>query len=213
VGTELGIWHQNYSYSSSTTDPDGDQIYYRFDWDDGSNSGWLGPYTSGQTGTGHHIWTVLGTYNITVQAHDSFGATSSRSDPLVVTITDNQPPLPPQINGPHQGAPGTSYRFDFQTTDPQGDNIWYFVDWDDGSNSSWQGPYVSGTSIHLMHSWAEKGNFTVKAKAKDTYGAESDWGTLNVVMPSVYISFSSLLLQLVQKYPSLFPGLRQLMGY
>jgi len=214
VGPELGIWHQNYSYSSSTTDPDGDQIYYRFDWDDGSNSGWLGPYTSGQIGTGYHIWTVLGTYNVTVQAHDIFGATSVKSDPLVVTITDNQPPLAPQINGPQQGTPGISYRFDFQTTDPQGDNIWYFIDWGDNSTSGWLGPYVSGFQIHVQHSWAEGGNFTVKAKAKDTFSAESEWGYMNIVMPSVYIfSFNLLLKQLFEKYPHIFPVLRHLLGY
>lgn len=213
MGPELGIWYVNYSYSSTTTDPDGDQIYYRFNWGDGSTSGWLGPYASGQTGTGYHIWTVLGTYNVTVQAHDIWGATSPWSDPLVVTITNNTPPYKPQITGPSKGVPGTSYRFDFQTTDPQGDNIWYFVDWGDNSTSGWLGPYVSGYTLHVQHSWAEKGNFTVKAKAKDTYGAESDWGTMNVVMPSVYISYNSLLLRLVQKYPFVFPALRQLLGY
>jgi hypothetical protein len=213
VGATLGIWHENYSYTSTTTDPDGDQIYYRFNWDDGSHSV-FGPYASGQTGTGWHIWTVLGTYNVTVQAYDSFGATSVKSDPLVVTITDNQPPLPPQINGPHQGVPGNSYRFDFQTTDPQEDNIWYFVDWGDNSTSGWLGPYVSGFPIHLMHSWTEKGNFTVKAKAKDTFGAESPWSYFNIVTPTVYIfSFGQLLRQLFEKYPHIFPVLRHLLGY
>jgi len=214
VGPELGIWHENYSYTSSTTDPDGDQIYYRFNWGDGSNSGWLGPFTSGQTGTGHHIWTVLGVYNVTVQAMDTFGATSLKSDPLVVTITDNQPPLAPQITGPHEGAPGTSYLFNFQTTDPQDDNIWYFIDWGDNSTSGWLGPYVSGYTLHIQHAWAEEGNFTVKAKAKDAYGAESDWGYFNIVTPSVYVfSFNLLLKQLFERFPHAFPILRHLLGY
>jgi hypothetical protein len=213
-GATLGIWNVNYSYTSTTTDPDGDQIYYRFNWGDGTNSGWIGPYVSGQTGTGYHIWTKLGTYNVTAQAHDTWGATSLKSDPLVVTITDNTPPLPPTISGPHKGKPGTSLRFDFQTTDPQGDNIWYFVDWGDNTTSGWVGPYVSGHSIHLMHTWTEKGNFTLKAKAKDTFDAESPWSTWNCPMPNMYTPFfGQLLRQLLEKYPHIFPILRQLLGY
>jgi hypothetical protein len=214
AGPDLGIWHENYSYTSSTTDPDGDQIYYRFDWDDGSHSSWLGPYPSGSPATGYHIWTVLGVYNVTVQAKDVFGATSLKSDPLTVTITDNQPPLVPQISGPHQGVPGTSYLFNFLTTDPQGDNIWYYVDWGDNSTSGWLGPYVSGYTLHIQHSWVDKGNFTIKAKAKDVYGAESDWGYFNIITPLVYVfSFNQVLKQLFERFPHAFPLMRHLLGY
>ncbi|GAG82097.1 unnamed protein product, partial [marine sediment metagenome] len=30
------------SFSTSTTDPDGDNVYYLFRWGDGTNSGWIG---------------------------------------------------------------------------------------------------------------------------------------------------------------------------
>jgi len=76
VGKTLCVWNRDYSYSSSTTDPNNDQIYYQFYWGDGSNSGWLGPYDSGQTGIGAHSWTELGTYEVTVKAQDSNGAGS-----------------------------------------------------------------------------------------------------------------------------------------
>ena len=36
---EVGI---NYYFSTSTTDPDGDKIMFRFDWGDGSKSSWKG---------------------------------------------------------------------------------------------------------------------------------------------------------------------------
>jgi hypothetical protein len=184
VGPNLGIWHMEYAFSSSTTDPNGDQIFYLFDWGDGSNSGWLGPYNSGQSVTGRHIWTVLGTYAVKVKAKDTWGAGSPASEALMVTITDNQPPLAPTVTGPDHGSPGTSYLFNFQTTDPQGDNIYYLVDWGDSTTTDWQGPFVSGTTIHLMHSWVDKGTFNVKAKAKDSFGAESPWGNMTVSMPS-----------------------------
>ena len=81
---EVGI---EYTYSTNSTDPDGDQIYYNFSWDDGEFSGWLGPYDSGQTVEASHIWTEKGSYDVTVQAKDTLNATSYWSEPLTVQIT------------------------------------------------------------------------------------------------------------------------------
>ncbi len=214
VGPPLGIWHVQYSYTSSTTEPDNEQIYYQFDWGDGSNSGWIGPYNSGQTGTGSHIWTELGTYNVTVKARDIWGATSVKSEPLQVTITDNTPPETPQITGPAEGKPGKPYLFNMITTDPQEQNIYYFVDWGDNTTTEWLGPYISGTEIHLTHTWAEQGNYTVKVKAKDILDSESDWGTMQVIMPTEYkTTLGAFLKHLFDRFPRLFPLLQTLLGY
>ena len=32
----------------ASTNPDGDNIFYLFDWGDDTNSGWIGPYKSGE---------------------------------------------------------------------------------------------------------------------------------------------------------------------
>jgi hypothetical protein len=34
-----------------------DEIYYLFDWGDGTDIGWLGPYDSVDTVTASHTWT------------------------------------------------------------------------------------------------------------------------------------------------------------
>jgi hypothetical protein len=85
-GPTTGTVNNEYPYTSSTTDPDGDQVYYLWDWGDGNNSGWLGPYTSGATISSIHKWTVKGLYNIKVKAKDIYGAESSWSDPLPITM-------------------------------------------------------------------------------------------------------------------------------
>lgn len=184
-GATLAVWHQEYSYTSTTTDPENEQIFYLIDWDDGNTSGWLGPYSSGQAITASHTWTVLGVYDVKVKARDIWGAASVWSEPLVVTVTDNTPPEAPDINGPPQGqgTPGNPYLFNLVSSDPQNDMISYYIDWGDGTTSDWLGPYVSGIQIHVTHTWTESGNFVVKAKAKDTLNAESDWSTLDIVMP------------------------------
>ena len=48
TGTISGKVNTDYPYTSITTDPEGDQVLYWFDWADGTNSGWLGPYDLGE---------------------------------------------------------------------------------------------------------------------------------------------------------------------
>jgi hypothetical protein len=85
------------TYSSSTTDPEGDQIYYYFDWDDGTSSGWMGPYNSGQAVTASHVWLFTGSYNIKVQAKDTNGAISIWSDTLSTYMPRNKQSTNPFI--------------------------------------------------------------------------------------------------------------------
>jgi hypothetical protein len=183
VGPTLGIWNVEYAYTSSTTDPNTDQIFYLFDWGDGQTSGWLGPFDSGVVGVGSHVWTELGTYDVKVKARDVWGAGSKWSDPLAVTITDNNIPTIPEVTGPAEGVPGDEYLYNFVSEDLDGHTVSYFIDWGDNTTSGWLGPYIQGTMIHLTHTWSETGTYIVKAKAKDSMNAESDWGTLTFVVP------------------------------
>jgi hypothetical protein len=92
-GPTTGKVNNNYPYTSSTTDPDGDQVFYLWDWGDGNNSGWLGPFTSGVTINTTHKWTVKGSYSIKVKAKDTFSAESPWSDPLPITMPYSYKPM------------------------------------------------------------------------------------------------------------------------
>jgi len=181
-GKTNGVWFEEYTYTSSATDPNNDQIYYLFDWDDGA-SDLVGPYPSGQTAVATHAWTVLGTYEVRVKAKDEWGAGSQWSDSLTVIITDNTPPTAPDMQGPASGKPGVQYLYNLVSTDAENQNIYYYIDWGDGTNSSWFGPYDSGEMAPTTHSWAQQGTYVVKAKAKDIMGGESDWSTISVSVP------------------------------
>jgi len=79
VGTE-------YTYTTSTTDPESDKIYYMFDWGDGTDSGWVGPLNSGATASAKKTWSSQGTFEIKVVAKDEHGQLSAWSDPLSVSM-------------------------------------------------------------------------------------------------------------------------------
>ncbi|MCK4365409.1 MAG: CocE/NonD family hydrolase [Thermoplasmatales archaeon] len=79
-----------HKYSSSTTDPDNNQIYILFDWGDEKSSGWLGPYDSGKKVSAYHKWTQPGIYQIRAKAKDITGAQSEWSEPFIVTLPRNR---------------------------------------------------------------------------------------------------------------------------
>jgi len=85
-GTTKGKAGNTYTYTSGTTDPDGDSIQYLFDWDDGTDSGWTDPLPSGEPGAASHIWAVQGDYQIRVRARDTNLAESDWSDPLSISM-------------------------------------------------------------------------------------------------------------------------------
>lgn len=85
-GETNGTSGVEYTYTASTTDPNGDDVYYWFNWGDGSNSGWVGPYHSGQAGHASHAWSNAGIYEVTVQAKDTSGEQSSLSPLLSVKM-------------------------------------------------------------------------------------------------------------------------------
>jgi rhodanese-related sulfurtransferase len=98
----------------------------------------------------------------------------------------NQIPSVPAIDGPAQGKPGVSLTYTFQSVDPDGEDIYYCINWNDGTNEICIGPYASGDVIDVSHSWSQQGTYVVQAKALDVYDDESDWGTLTVRMPRIY---------------------------
>ena len=85
-GTANGNINTEYSYTSTTTDPNNDKVYFMFDWGDGTTSGWLGPYNSGSSVTGKKTWTTRGNFTIRVVAKDTHGILSVWSDPLPVNM-------------------------------------------------------------------------------------------------------------------------------
>ncbi|HER45513.1 MAG TPA: PKD domain-containing protein, partial [Thermoplasmatales archaeon] len=117
-----------------------------------------------------------------------FVVTAYNALPYITTLSigePNNPPLTPQKpEGPSSGKPGSSYLYRTSTTDADGDPVYYLWDWDDGSFSEWIGPFNSGETATVLHTWLEEGTYAVRVKAKDALGAETDWSEpLDITMP------------------------------
>ena len=88
TGIAQGVINNEYTFTTTTTDPEGDQIYYMWDWGDGTNTTWLGPYDSGADASASHIWTEAETYQLKVKAMDDYGQESDWSYPKTVYIVE-----------------------------------------------------------------------------------------------------------------------------
>ena len=42
------------------------------------------------------------------------------------------------------------------SSDPNGDAIFYYIDWGDNTYSGWLGPVPSGVTSHQNHSWVRE---------------------------------------------------------
>lgn len=130
---------------------------------------------------------------------------------VIVTGGGNLPPNKPTIDGPNSVNVGAVTNYTAVTTDPEGDNIQYYFDWGDGTNTGWLPAVPSGTIQHQSHVWSTKGTYIISAKARDTSLAESPTATLNVKVPfDVPFSFTPghVFLWLIIKLLYLFPHLR-----
>ncbi|KYK31485.1 MAG: hypothetical protein AYK22_07860 [Thermoplasmatales archaeon SG8-52-3] len=174
------------------------------DWDEGyaiavNNNGYVFAtgYFDGSATFGSTTLTTEGDYDVFVAkiSHDGV----------------NLPPSLPTIDGPNSGKSGIEYDYTFNSIDPEDDSIMYIIDWGD-DQSEWTEYSESGVDFILKHIWDEDGLFTIKAKAKDIYDAESDWTEFEVEIPRNSVTFFSVITRFFELSPNAFIILRKILA-
>ncbi|MEM0492416.1 MAG: C25 family cysteine peptidase [Candidatus Thermoplasmatota archaeon] len=85
-GPTKGIGDQGVQYQYTTSSTAGNNLYFKFLWGDGSDSGWMGPYSSGQLASASHAFPV-GVYSISAVVKIGVGGQESQpSNPLLVRM-------------------------------------------------------------------------------------------------------------------------------
>ncbi len=127
-------------------------------------------------------------------------------------VESNTRPEPPIISGKINGIIDKEYWYGIRVIDPDYNPISTYIDWGDGTNTGWNIERASGETYYYVHEWKKKGNYTIRSKAKDVFGEESDWATLEVTMPKTKQSTNWWFIQLLEKHPYMFPIIRKLLG-
>jgi uncharacterized repeat protein (TIGR01451 family) len=179
-------------FTDTSYDPDGYIISWWWDFGDQN-------YSSLQNPT--HCYYQAGIYNVTLTVIDNNG--SENTSQKTIVVSSNNPPYAPNIDGPSSGSPGTLYTYTFNSIDPEGDNIYYYIDWGDNSVQDWFGPFTSGEDVTQDHTYENSGTYIIYAKAKDIHGSESQWGSFIVKMPRDKV-INRRILNLLNSHPNLF---------
>ncbi len=159
-----------YFDASKSYDPDGRVLEYYYDFGDGTTYGWT------KESVVSHVYLEPGVYFVKVKVKDNDGLESDWSDPIKVVISpENRPPVASITSNLSRVRVGEKVYFDASKSyDPDRDELEYYYDFGDGTTYGW-------TALPLVkHSYRAPGNYTVKVKARDQEGLESDWATLTV---------------------------------
>ncbi len=129
---------------------------------------------------------------------------------IVMTASANEPPTTPILNGPTTGKIGDDLTYTFVSTDPDGDDIRYCIQWGCADPEICIGAYPSGEEQVASHDYAE-GTYIIKVKAQDINDAESDWATLEISVPKIK-GVNLFFLRFLNQYPTLFTLLQKFLG-
>jgi hypothetical protein len=111
------------------------------------------------------------------------GIAENTTHDFILTSINNNLPLPPIM-----------WTEDFSTfyiptpQNPDGDDVYYWIDWGDGTSSEWIGPYAPGETACVSHEWIDEGTYEIKVKAKDQDG-ESRWAVYSLTLSSDFKFF------------------------
>lgn len=177
-----------------------DSQLYCFEFDDvyvSVGSPYYIVITGESTDINHHFgWTAISSdeyqygYYSCFHVNEGLWEEIYSSDMTFITYgipTTNHPPSTPDVSGPTTGNPGTQYDYYMTSYDTDDDEIKYTIDWGDGSPWTFTDFYPQGQQICRSHTWSDQGSYTVRFKATDFQGDESDWRTIPVSMPLIYI--------------------------
>jgi rhodanese-related sulfurtransferase len=99
----------------------------------------------------------------------------------------NRRPENPDISGPSSGLPGEEIEFTIITDDPDYDKVSLMINWSDGTDETFIGPYNSGEDVKINHTWMENGIYSIKVKSIDPYNEESEWSTIEFSLSKTYL--------------------------
>jgi len=141
----------------------------------------------------------------------SYYALNLFGDPAADFINhySNTAPDAPTINGPNSGKAGGEIDYVLSTYDAEGNDVYYYIDWGDGTFVDWIGPFDSEFEATFSHTWIVEGNYLIKAKARDAYNSESDWTEFEVNIPRAKLVYKNIFFRLIER----FPDIAQLINY
>lgn len=149
---------EDIQFTDTSTDPDG--IIALWNWN-------FGDYTNGSGKTIKHFYATAGTYQVILTVTDNNGSTNTFKTNIIIT-KGNKPPTQPTINGPVFGHKNKPYTFTVTSSDPDNDNIYYSIIWDDETSYVNTSTFLSSNTPFIgNHSWTSPGAYKISVHTSD----------------------------------------------
>jgi parallel beta-helix repeat protein len=119
-----------------------------------------------------YTYTTAGTYNVVLRVYDNDSYTGTDATTATISAGGNSAPSTPTIVGPKTLTSGSASTYSFTSTDPNNDQVHYYINWGDGTTIT-SDVTASGVAYQSTHTWATSGVYNITAYAKDSYDASS----------------------------------------
>lgn len=176
------------NYRFTSTDPDGDSVFFMISWRTGDSTSWSPASASGVEYAQTHSYSDSGTYYVKAKAKDTEDTESEWSDSIRVRIGSFPPGAPILPSGPKSCSVGLAYTFKTKAAHPLRDSVRIQFSWGDGNIDSF-GPMVASEEyFDTTHTWSLPGTYKIAARARDAAGLESPWSdTLAITVDTAQV--------------------------
>ena len=133
---------------------------------------------------------------------------------IINSKMDNNPPNPPEIDGPVMGKIKETYNYNITVTDPDEDDylLKLEVDFGDGIVQEDCGcgrPWENGKTIEMWHSWKKEGRYEIKARVADVNNYWSNWSEPYVInMPKTKSVNNYIFQYILKNLPNVYNTIR-----
>ena len=179
---------------------------------------WLWDFGDGTTSAEQnpvHTYLSVGDYDVTLTVTDANEKSFYDTSSAWIQET-NSPPTISSIDADKVAWKRAKWWYNFTVSDPDGGDVYLYWEVFNVCPDVWEGPFPSNKLISQYWILWDSGSFTVRVKARDPYGAETDWSTFKVVVlkstAKSFVDSSLFWEQLFQRYPNAFPLLQHLIG-
>ena len=174
--------------ASNSYDIDGSIVGYRWDFSNDGNfdTDWLTEPII------EHVYEESGQYTVKLQVNDNNNQIDEDTIKVVISKANYRPIAPAVITGIRSGTIDVDYTFTVVTLDPDGDDLKYIVDWDDGSQITETDYKTNNIKTNVSHSWTKSGVYIIKLSAKDTENDVSDETHYEVFIDVDYLKIDEI---------------------
>jgi PKD repeat protein len=157
--------------ASDSVDGDGDELEYRWDFDDSHQDMGL---------TVNHSYDTVGIYAVTLTVQDENGGSDTVSKEIVVNPVGNNPPKIPSVRTSAENLDvNTSYYFQIASIDLDGDQVKFMINWGDGTVNDTTGVLDDENDstfyfANISHLWEKAGVYIISVRAIDDQNASSE---------------------------------------